>query len=330
MKSLSKALIEWYRRHRRELPWRATRDPYRIWISEIMLQQTRVAAVIPYYEKFLDKFPDVNVLAEAAEPDLLAAWAGLGYYSRARNLQAAARQVVSSGGFPQSFEALLTLRGVGEYTAAAIASIAFDLPYAVLDGNVLRVMARIEGDDGDIRALPVRNRLREAAQRYMDRRHPGDFNQAVMELGATLCLPRDPQCLLCPIREFCEARRTGRQHELPVKSKGAPVERIPRTAFVIERGASLLLWQRPADLAKLSGFWELPEPEQAPSARKRERLGSFRHSIVNHDYRFEVWRAEVDTAPEGCLWVAVASTADLPLSTTARKALRLLKNPDAT
>lgn len=330
MRSLSELLIAWYRRNRRELPWRSTRDPYRIWVSEIMLQQTRVAAVIPYYQRFLDRFPAVEALAAATEPELLSLWSGLGYYSRARHLQRAARLVAAAGKFPESRDELLLLPGIGDYTAAAIASIAFGEPCAVLDGNVLRVMARVKAETGEIGRREVRNRLREAAEEYLDRRYPGDFNQAVMELGATLCLPREPKCLLCPIREHCRSFRTGRQQELPARAPRAAAERIRRTAYIVRRNGALLLWQRPADSAKLAGFWELPEPEQAPAAFRRERLGAFRHSIVNHSYRFEVWAADLEAAPEGCRWVPIRSLDRFLLSTTARKALRLLKLAAAT
>lgn len=330
MRSVSELLIEWYRRHRRDLPWRSTRDPYRIWISEIMLQQTRVAAVIPYYQRFLAKFPAVDALAEASEAELLAVWSGLGYYSRARHLQAAARQVMAAGRFPESRDELLLLPGIGEYTAAAIASIAFGEPCAVLDGNVLRVMARVAAERGDIGRAETRNRLRDAAENYLDRRQPGDFNQAVMELGAMLCLPGDPKCRLCPIQEHCRSFRAGRQRELPVKARRMAAERIARTAYIVRQDESLLLWHRPADSVKLAGFWELPEPEQAPGACRRKRLGSFHHAIVNHNYRFEVWEAELEAAPEGCQWVALRSLSRLPLSTTTRKALRLLKTPAET
>ena len=179
-------LTEWYRHGHRALPWRATSDPYRIWVSEIMLQQTRAQAAIPYYERFLARFPAVEVLAAASEDEVLSLWAGLGYYTRARNLRRAAREIVTAGGFPRDYEAIRALPGVGDYTAAAIASIAFGLPYAVIDGNVLRVVARLENDASDIGSPRTRARFREAAQEWLDRRDPGRFNQAMMELGATV------------------------------------------------------------------------------------------------------------------------------------------------
>ena len=197
---IGRLLLAWYARGHRDLPWRDTRDPYRIWVSEIMLQQTRAQAVIPYYHRFLERFPSVEALAAAAEDEVLALWSGLGYYSRARNLRLAARQIVDSGGFPRSYEGIRGLPGIGDYTAAAVASIAFDLPYAVLDGNVLRVVARVANDAADISAARTRERFRAMAQGWLDAAiEPGHFNQALMELGATVCLPRKPLCLVCPL-----------------------------------------------------------------------------------------------------------------------------------
>jgi A/G-specific adenine glycosylase len=191
LRSIRAKLAAWYDGARRDLPWRRTRDPYAIWVSEIMLQQTRVAAVIPYYERFLQRFPSPDALAQAPEEELLAMWSGLGYYSRARNLQKAARQITEAGDFPRAYTAIRELAGVGEYTAAAIASIAFDLPHAVVDGNVRRVLARLM-NDGNLD-------VQQAAERLLDRRDPARWNQAVMELGATICLPREPRCGECPI-----------------------------------------------------------------------------------------------------------------------------------
>jgi A/G-specific adenine glycosylase len=212
-----KLLLDWYRRGHRELPWRASSDPYRIWVSEIMLQQTRAQAVIPYYERFLARFPTVEALAAAREDEVLALWAGLGYYSRARNLRKAAQAAVAAGGFPRDYEAIRSLPGVGDYTAAAIASIAFGLPHAVLDGNVLRVVARVENDAADIASSRTKERFRAVAQSWLDPREAGHFNQALMELGATVCLPKNPLCLVCPLRDCCRARQEGTAAQLPVK-----------------------------------------------------------------------------------------------------------------
>src|SRR5271157_1728605 len=207
--AIRRRLLAWYRQHKRDLPWRRTEDPYRIWISEIMLQQTRVAAVLPYYPRFLELFPDVRALARAPEQTLLAAWAGLGYYSRARNLQKAAKYIVELGEFPRTYSSLRELPGVGDYTGAAVASIAFGLPHAVMDGNVARVMSRLMAEAGDIKSDAVRRRLRALAEVLLDRRHPGEFNQALMELGATVCVPKRPLCESCPVRLYCEARKQG-------------------------------------------------------------------------------------------------------------------------
>jgi A/G-specific adenine glycosylase len=216
-----KALLEWFQEFRRDLPWRKNRDPYRIWISEIMLQQTRVAAVIPYYEKFLAHFPDVESLASAPQEEVLRLWSGLGYYSRARNLQKSAQQIVArhAGQFPRQREELLGLAGIGEYTASAILSIAFDDKHAVLDGNVARVVARLEAIRGDLREPQRWRDLQSSADKLLARDSAGDWNQAMMELGATICLPRSPQCLLCPVATFCEGRKLGIAETLPEKRK---------------------------------------------------------------------------------------------------------------
>jgi A/G-specific adenine glycosylase len=216
-----KALLEWFQEFRRDLPWRKNRDPYRIWISEIMLQQTRVTAVIPYYEKFLAHFPDVESLASAPQEEVLRLWSGLGYYSRARNLQKSAQQIVArhAGQFPRQREELLGLAGIGEYTASAILSIAFDDKHAVLDGNVARVVARLEAIRGDLREPQRWRDLQSSADKLLARDSAGDWNQAMMELGATICLPRSPQCLLCPVATFCEGRKLGIAETLPEKRK---------------------------------------------------------------------------------------------------------------
>jgi A/G-specific adenine glycosylase len=319
-------LLDWFDTAARDLPWRRTRDPYTVWVSEIMLQQTRVAAVTPYFHRFLERFPTVQDLAAASEPDVLAAWAGLGYYSRVRNMQRAAR--IMEGRFPQTYNAIRALPGVGDYTAAAIASIAFGLPHAAVDGNVLRVLSRVADDCGDISTIAVRKRISNLAQQLIDRLRPGDFNQALMELGATICLPRNPQCLVCPVAELCEARREGRQSERPV-TRGRPVTiSIARTVVVMIRGGDVLLWQRPASSRKMAGFWELPEPEHLEQMPNCERIGRFRHSITNHNFTFEVVIGGTAVSV-GCkevvnsAWVPRKLLRNMALSTTARKALHL-------
>jgi A/G-specific adenine glycosylase len=212
---------------------------------------------------------------------------------------------------------------VGDYTAAAVASIAFDLPHAVLDGNVARVLARITAETGDIKSTPVKARLSAAASRLLDPEEPGDHNQALMELGATLCLPRDPQCLLCPVADLCRARQENRQQELPVKAARREPVRIERTILVIRRNGSLLMRQRPADVRLMPGFWELPEVTDLPSAKKGAIAGEFRHTITHHLFRFFVIEARIARAPAGFAWVPASQLDQLPLATTARKALVL-------
>lgn len=309
IRSLRTKLTRWYDRVKRDLPWRRTRDPYAIWVSEVMLQQTRVAAVIPYYERFLRRFPGVEALAQAPESELLAMWSGLGYYSRARNLQKGARQIVDRGEFPREYSSLLDLAGVGTYTAAAIASIAYGLPHAVVDGNVRRVLARIANDGhADMQAI---------ADCLLDRRNPGRSNQAIMELGATICLPRKPLCGACPVAAHCLARRAGTQQELPLKKAKAAPEYLQRTLLLIRRSGRILLMPS----LRVTGFWDLPE--KVPRIKLGAALGEFTHTITHRHYRFTVREATARAVPKGARWYAETQFAGLALSTVARKALRL-------
>src|SRR5881394_3086382 len=240
-----KRLLYWFRRFQRDLPWRRTKDPYRIWLSEIMLQQTRVAAAIPYYERFLQRFPDVRMLATAPQEEVLRWWAGLGYYSRARNLQKAAQEIVAKygGEFPTRLKDALALPGIGNYTAAAILSMAFGEKHAVLDGNVARVLARLEAIRGDLRESQRWQELQKTADGLLEPKYPGDWNQAIMELGATVCTPRSPRCLLCPVSQYCEGRRLGIAESIPEKrKKRATVEiHLAAAVFADEDGRTLLL-----------------------------------------------------------------------------------------
>lgn len=287
-----------------------------------MLQQTRVAAAIPYYDRFLARFPDAESLAAAPEAELLALWSGLGYYSRARNLQAAARRIAAEG-FPSTYEGIRGLPGVGPYTAAAVASIAFGLPHGVLDGNVVRVASRLTADAGDVASASTRARLQDFVDSQLPRESPGEFNQALMELGATICLPKSPLCLVCPVAADCLARQRGLAARLPVKRRRKQSVAVEKTVLVIARNGCLLLRQQPPASKRLAGFWELPEAAQAPRARMKEILGYFRHAIVEHSYRIEVRQAEISRPPRGFCWVPVARLGDIPLSTTTRKALRI-------
>lgn len=309
VRSIRAKLTRWYDRAKRDLPWRRTRDPYAIWISEVMLQQTRVAAVIPYYERFLARFPDAAALAGAPESELLAMWSGLGYYSRARNLQKAARQIEGRGGFPDSYEAMLELAGVGAYTAAAVASIAFDLPHAVVDGNVRRVMSRI-ANDGNVDAQRM-------ADDVLDRRNPARWNQAVMELGAAICLPRGPRCEECPVAAECLARKAGTQAELPLKRKKREPEMLERTLLIIRRGGRTLF----TFSSRVDGFFDLPQPFRG--ARTGAVIGEFKHTITHRHYRFVVKEATAIEVPRTARWFTPTQLKHLPLATTAKKALAL-------
>jgi A/G-specific adenine glycosylase len=326
VKWIQRRILAWYQKHKRDLPWRRTQDPYRVWISEIMLQQTRVAAVIPYFERFLRRFPDVAALASAPEQELLAAWAGLGYYSRARNLQRAAQKIRALGGFPREYSSIRNLPGVGDYTAAAIASIAFDLPHAVLDGNVLRVLSRFTGERGNVDSVPVRKRLRSVAERMLDPKRSAQFNQALMELGALICVPKQPHCRECPVARQCVAHGMGTQNELPVKSAPKGSTRVEKKLLVIERAGKILFWQRPRENRRLSGFWELPEPDQIAGVKFGSSIGQFRHTIVNTNFVCQVFRASFAVVPEGFRWLAKSRIRKVPLSTTAKKALACLSD----
>jgi len=293
-----------------------------------MLQQTRAQAVIPYYQKFLDRFPTAQDLASAEESAVLHCWSGLGYYQRARNLQRAARKIVERGEFPKTYEEILELPGVGAYTAAAVASIAFGKAHAAVDGNVLRVIARYSGDAADIGAPATRTRFERIANHLLDRRDPARFNQAMMELGATICLPGNPHCLLCPVAADCVARAEARQSELPVKLKRMKAVELGVTLLAIERRGKILLWRRDENARRLGGFWELPATEDLPHAKPGSLLGEFRHSITHHNYRFTVARS---TGIPACVglnkrfeWLPLSGLASLPLSTVARKALAVL------
>jgi len=302
-------LLAWYDRNKRELPWRGSRDPYRVWLSEIMLQQTRVAAVVEYFRRFLKKFPTINRLASAREASVLAAWSGLGYYRRARMLHAAAKKIVREHGsqFPSTAEKLRALPGIGRYTSAAIASIAFDEPIAVVDGNVERVLCRIEGKQ------QAQKDLWAQAQARLSSKRPGDFNQAMMELGAMVCLPKRPLCAICPVTAFCATR--GEIEGLPA----APRQFKREITYVLaKRGNNVFLTQRPVKATLMPGMWELPE-DAAPNGATPWR--TFKHSITVTDYKVRVIRNNGSEGARG-KWIARSQLKNTPLTGLARKILR--------
>src|SRR5512147_2512180 len=259
MTILSRLLLDWYHKHGRTLPWRGHPDPYVVWVSEIMLQQTRVETVIPYFEKWMHLFPDIPSLANASERDVLNAWEGLGYYSRARNLHKAARIVTDqyNGEIPRDLDQLRKLPGIGRYTVGAIASMAFGMDVATLDGNIKRVSARIFHVTEPIDSPAGEKILWQLADEYLPKGHAGDYNQALMDLGAMICVPKNPRCLICPVMEFCQAREKGVQDQRPVKSPKKDVPHYVHAAGVIIERSRVLLAQRPSK-GLLGGMWEFP------------------------------------------------------------------------
>lgn len=260
LEDIAGPLLRWYRANKRILPWRSERNPYYIWISEIMLQQTRVEAVKPYFTRFTAELPTVRDLACCPEEKLLKLWEGLGYYNRVRNMQRAAVQVEEQygGKLPADYGALKELPGIGSYTAGAIASIAFGLPVPAVDGNVLRVLSRIRGDGRDISKQAVKRRVEEELLAVMPREDPGDFNQALMELGAVVCVPNgSPGCAGCPVKQFCLAHRKGRETDFPVKAPRKERRVEERTVLLVQDGSRIALQKRP-DSGLLAGMYEFP------------------------------------------------------------------------
>jgi A/G-specific adenine glycosylase len=275
-RELARRLLAWYGQHARRLPWRDQPEPYRVWVSEIMLQQTRVETVLPYFERWMALFPTLADLAQSSEQSVLQAWEGLGYYSRARNLHHAAQMVIElyGGQIPEQKELLETLPGIGRYTAGAIASIAFGKDEPALDGNIRRVLARVYNVSLPARSPAGERRLWELAEMTLPLGMAGDYNQALMDLASSICTPRSPTCLICPIRDFCEAQQLGIQEERPVLEAKAPVPHYTVTAAVIQRGGEVLIARRPAS-GLLGGMWEFPggkvEPgEELPQTLRRE------------------------------------------------------------
>jgi A/G-specific adenine glycosylase len=332
VRKFQRKLLAWYDTHARDLPWRQSADPYRIWVSEIMLQQTRVAAVLDYYARFLTLFPSVAALAKAEEPHVLAAWSGLGYYRRAKLMHRAAKVIVMdhSGILPRTAEQLRELPGIGEYTSSAIASIAFGEPVAVVDGNVERVLLRVFPDDQKPAATAAQIKwLRNRAANVLDTQRPGDFNQAMMELGATVCLPQRPLCLHCPVHQFCTTRG---EHQAPPPKK----MRNRLIAYALLRrhraGAEqVLLEQRPLSASLMPGMWELPEVAMLDSDQERVEL-TVRHSITITNYQVRVLRFAEQEAnlrfPSGGnprQWTRSSALTTLPLTGLTRKVLQRLQ-----
>ena len=325
-------LLAWYDIHARNLPWRQSTEPYRIWISEIMLQQTRVAAVLDYYARFLEQFPTVDSLAQAREPDVLAAWSGLGYYRRAKMMHQAAKVVVRdyAGAFPSTAAELQQLPGIGAYTSSAIASIAFGEPVAVVDGNVERVLLRVLSEEVKPAGASAQAKwFRDRAANLLHTQRPGDFNQSMMELGATICLPQRPMCLHCPVRPFCATRG---EHQAPPPKKMRS-RQIAHALLVRNRAGhtQVLLERRPLSATLMPGMWELPEVPLCKNDQEQAEI-TLRHSITVTNYRVYVLRISAEEAGRRCpprgharRWVKGADLSRLPLTGLARKALRRLE-----
>ena len=326
-------LLRWYSEHRRDLPWRKTRDPYRIWLSEIMLQQTRVAAVLDHYRIFLERFPNVQALAGASEEAVLAAWSGLGYYRRARMLHQSAKELVQEHGsrFPRSSKTLQMLPGIGRYTAAAIASIAFAEPVAVVDGNVERVLQRLMGIN------LTTPQIWQHAQALLASSQPGDFNQAMMELGATVCVPREPKCPECPLQKSCATRQSrqsadrtitmGRRAARPGRSTLGKGRQVKKEIWcqLNQRDGSIRLVQRPKKASLMPGMWELPQSSEPPRPMPASaHWRTFRHTITITDYTVHVLRGTAPLPHKDVKgkWIAIDRISQIPITGLTRKILK--------
>jgi A/G-specific adenine glycosylase len=328
-RDVSRALLAWFAREGRDLPWRRSRDPWHVWVSEIMLQQTQVERVRDYFTRFIARFPTVADLAGAREQEVLRLWEGLGYYRRARQLHEAARVVVAEhdGRVPQTPAVLATLPGVGRYTAGAIASIAFDARAPIIEANSRRVLARLVGHDRPLGGAAGDGPLWEVAESVVPAREPGRFNQALMDLGAMVCTPTRPRCDACPLAAACVARRIGRAESIPVKAARPSVRRLRETALVLRRGGRVLVARCPPG-AWWEGLWDFPRIGTAERRPSDRRIGAVAYTVTRHQVRCAVVErpaTAADARPaRGRRWVSAAALARLPLSAPARRIARLL------
>lgn len=347
---ITSKLLRWYASHARDLPWRHTQDPYAIWVSEIMLQQTQVETVIPYYRRFLTRFPSVKTLAEARTDQVLKTWENLGYYSRARHLHSAAKEIVArwGGRLPQNRKDLLSLPGIGEYTAAAILSIAFGEPVAAIDGNATRVISRLFALRRPMGSSESRQKVRDLAHQLLSKTRSGPFNQSMMDLGATVCAPRNPSCLSCPLRDFCMAEKLGLQERIPVSIKRpALLHKHMTAAIILDRKKRVLMVQRPAS-GLLGGLWKFPggergakeASEQALARTVREELGvcvrvekrvaRVKHAYTHFRVTFHVYRCAMEQGRPRSFekrpwkWASEEELRRLALSKAERKILGVL------
>lgn len=311
-------LVEWYQNEKRDLPWRLTSDPYKIWVSEVMLQQTRVDTVIPYYNRFMEKYPTLQSLAYAPQEELLKMWEGLGYYSRARNLQAGVKEVVEKydAVVPANRHDISKLKGIGPYTAGAILSIAYNKPEHAVDGNVMRVLSRVLHIKEDIALPKTRKVFEEAVDMLIDENYPGDFNQALMDLGAMICTPTSPKCLLCPVRDYCTAFHEGDADQLPIKSKKTKTKKVKFDVFVAVDAEGNYLVEKRKSEGLLANMWQFPMIEVNENATSSE---TFQHAynvhiaeILNNDLlKFKHVFSHL-TWEVNCMLVRVERNGELP------------------
>lgn len=335
IRALHARLLAWFDANKRDLPWRRTRDPYAVLVSEIMLQQTRVATVIPYYERWMKTFPTVKSLASARSDKVLHLWAGLGYYSRARNLQKAAQVIVSGHGgeVPGDVSTLQTLPGIGRYTAGAVASIAFGKPAPILDGNVIRVLSRLFLIEKDTTKSEVRDALWKLAEETIPQGRPGDFNESLMELGALVCLPGEPLCEVCPLSQVCLARSRGRACELPLMKKRRAVRDVMQFALILRRGNEVFVRQRKTG-ELMAGLWGFPRFDREEDIRARfpdllsRPVGEVRHSVMNERITVRAWVASVNgcALPNdlGGKWIPLRRLCRLAIPSADRKLAALV------
>ena len=338
--AIRRALLAWFRRNARSLPWRKSRDPYAVWVSEVMLQQTQVATVIPYYQRFLEAFPTIEDLARAPLERVLELWSGLGYYRRARYLHQAAKELVRrfAGAFPRDYEQIRSLPGIGDYTARAVLSIAFDLPYTLLDGNVARVLSRLAALEGNLHQLGFRRAVEAQLERLLSRRSPGHFNQALMELGQTLCLPRAPQCAACPVQSWCRGYKSGQPQLYPQPRPRRAAETHYLAAAILQHGRRVVMVRGLGD-GLLDDLWNFPSAfgrsRAEALASLRDKLAGFgslsltlgdsvaelHHGITYRSIRVHAYPVEISNPPRkaGLRWFPISSLRRAAISQLARK-----------
>ncbi|QPS71357.1 A/G-specific adenine glycosylase [Lactococcus garvieae] len=352
IKNFQQDLLEWYNIHKKPLPWRKTTAAYSVWISEIMSQQTQVETVMPYYLRFIEKYPSIEALAEADDDELLKLWEGLGYYSRARNLKIAAQQVVTNfhGTFPESLEEIKSLQGIGPYTAAAIASISFGLPEPAIDGNLMRVTSRLFEIDADISKASSRKIFDQQLRELISQEHPGDFNQALMDIGSTVCTPKIAKCDICPLAEYCQARLEGTQLKYPVKSKKIKQQHLYYTAYALKNSRGEYYLERRPSTGLLANMWTfpmqemskeefesevLPAPSNLPDSISRLRkIGEITHVFSHLKWFVQViectpeenFMVKEEKLEDNQLWVKISDLTKVALPTPQVKMFKLFKD----